>query len=97
MQTVLLVLQGLAGLGVLVCHILVIVRMFQAGDTGMGILCIVLSFCGIGFLVTLIYGWVKAPVWGITKLMTIFTGLFVADILLGGLAFATGAPIPGLR
>jgi hypothetical protein len=56
----------LAGLGSLVCFILVLVQMFQRGQTTLGIVCIVLVFCGIGGLIAFIYGWMKHREWGIT-------------------------------
>lgn len=58
MNTMIQVLQGLAGLGSLVCLIMVIIQMFQHEQTGLGIACIVLTFCGIGALIAFIYGWV---------------------------------------
>ena len=40
---------------------MVVVQMFQHNETGIGVLCIVLFFCGqIGTLIAFIYGWVKS-------------------------------------
>ena len=88
-----LTLGFVAGVGSLVCFILVLVKMFQNGQTGLGIVCIVLTFCcGIGPLIAFIYGWVKAGEWRITNLMTIWTVFFVLSILSGVLN-----PAPFLR
>ena len=68
--------QILSGVGViisLVCFIIVLVKMFQNGKTGLGILCIVLVCCGVGELVAFIYGWIKAADWNIRNVMIAFT------------------------
>jgi hypothetical protein len=85
---VLAILSWLVGIGVVVCHILVIVKMFQAGQTGLGVVCIILFFCcGIGLLITLIYGWMKATDWNIKQLMIVYTILFVVDLAISGAQF----------
>ena len=85
---VLEILGYLVGIGCLVCHILVIVKMFQAGQTGLGVACIILLFCcGIGLFITLIYGWMKAKDWNISTLMTIYTVLFIGNWALAGARF----------
>jgi hypothetical protein len=77
-------LSGIAGLGSLVCFILVLIQMFQRGQTGLGIACIVLLFCcGIGGLIAFIYGWVKHREWGITNLMMIWSGCVIVGIIGG--------------
>jgi hypothetical protein len=82
------ILGYLAGIGALICHILIIVKMFQAGQTGLGIACIILFFCcGIGFLISLIYGWMRAKEWNISPLMTVYTALLVADLAIGGVRY----------
>ena len=74
MQTIGMVLGTVAGLGSLVCFVLVLVQMFQRGHTGLGITCIVLLFCcGIGALIAFIYGWINHREWGITTIMLIWT------------------------
>jgi hypothetical protein len=74
MQTLGTILGAVGGLICLVCHILVIVQMFQHNQTGLGVACIVLTLCcGLGLLFTFIYGWVKATPWRIQNLMIIFT------------------------
>jgi hypothetical protein len=49
MGGVLMALQVLVGLASLVCFILVLIKMFQNGQTTLGVVCIVLVLCvGIG-------------------------------------------------
>ena len=91
----LILIQGLlvlVGIGELVCLILVLIKMFQAGEQTMGIICIVLTLCcGIGGLVTFIYGWINATKWDIKNVMWIWTALFIAGLVLYAIAFASGA------
>ena len=77
-------LQAVVGLGSLVCFILVLIQMFQRGQTGLGIACIVLIFCvGIGALIAFVYGWMKATEWNIKNIMLAWTGCWVVGLLLG--------------
>jgi hypothetical protein len=86
------------GLVALVCNILVIVKMFQKGQTGLGIATAVLSFCGIGYLISLIYGWMNASAWDIKKTMLVYTLAFVlqalaaAGIFVSAIAMAANNP-----
>jgi hypothetical protein len=65
-------LSSVAGLGSLVCYVLVLVKMFQHGQTGFGIACLVLTFCcGIGALIVFIYGWVRVKEWGLQNIMIV--------------------------
>jgi hypothetical protein len=49
-------LSGIAGLGGLVCFILVLVQIFQRGETTLGIVLLVLCCCfGLGVPATYIY------------------------------------------
>lgn len=85
------VLGIIASIGSLVCYILVLIKMFQNGQTGLGIACIVLLFCcGIGGLIAFIYGWMKSSEWGIQNVMLIWTVLFIINIILN---VAVGPPI----
>ena len=78
------VVVGLASLVSLICFILVLIQMFQRGQTGMGIACVALSLCcGLGGLITFVYGWVKARDWNMVNLMTIWTVAFAIDFLAG--------------
>jgi hypothetical protein len=76
------ILSSVAGLGALVCFILVIVKMFQQGATGLAIACIVLAFCcGIGFLIAFIYGWMKSGEWNLRNVMLIWTVCIVLSVI----------------
>lgn len=77
------ILGGIAGIVGLICYILVIVKMFQAGQTGLAIVCLVLLCCGIGYLIAFIYGWIKAGEWGITNIMIIWSVCWVIGIIAG--------------
>jgi hypothetical protein len=93
---IVLLLQGLSslcGLVNLVCFIMVLVQMFKRGETTMGIVCIVTLFCcGIGGLITFVYGWTKAAAWDITKIMIVWSGVILAQLVLFGLVFVMAVP-----
>jgi hypothetical protein len=77
---------GIAGLVGFICFILVLIQMFQRGKTGIAIVCIVLTLCcGLGGLITFIYGWMKAREWNITNIMTIWTIAFAINVVAGAL------------
>ena len=85
--------MGLMGVGgifsliALVCSIMVCVKMFKNDQTALGVISLVLMFCtGIGYLITLIFGWMKSSEWNIKGLMTVYT----AAILLGIALFGAG-------
>ncbi|MBL8825742.1 MAG: hypothetical protein JNM18_02065 [Planctomycetaceae bacterium] len=82
--------QVVIGIGSLVCFVMVLIQMFQRGQTGVGIASIVLSLCGIGPLIALVYGWIKASEWGIQKLMLVWTGLIVIGMVVAGFAVVVG-------
>lgn len=83
MVFVLLGLQLIITLISLACFVMVIIKMFQSGDTGLGVACLLLILaCGLGFLVTYIMGWVKAGQYGITNIMMAWTGCIVVGIIL---------------
>jgi hypothetical protein len=80
------ILSGVGGLISLVCFILVLVKMFQNGKTGLGIACIVLFFCcGIGGLVAYIYGWVGSGDWDLRNVMLAWTVGIILGIVGGAL------------
>ena len=85
METVMMVLAGLAGVVGFVCWIMVLIKIFQNAGVGLGILGI---FCG---LFTFIYGWIKSAEYDCKKVMLIWTVAWVVSIganLLGaGAAF----------
>lgn len=79
----LILLLVLCAIGSLICMIMVWVRAFQAGDTGLGIAMVVLFFVGgLGGLLTFILGWVKASEWDTRNLMKWWTILVVLAIVL---------------
>lgn len=70
MESVALVASIAAGIGSLVCFILVMVHLFQQEETGYAIACIVLLFiCGVGGLLAYIKGWME----GLTPVMIAWT------------------------
>ncbi len=84
-------------IGGLVCFILVLIKMFQSGETAMGIVCIVtFILCGLGMLIAFILGWINVSNWRIQQVMLIWTGCFVCGILLNILLFALGAAAMGM-
>jgi hypothetical protein len=86
-QTLGEILQSAAGLGYLVCFIIVLVKMFQNGRTGLGITCILLSLCcGIGSLVAFVYGWINTGAWNLRTVMLIWTVCVILLFIGGALA-----------
>lgn len=85
---------GLFSLGALVCQIMVLVEMFKRGQTGLGIACAILSFCGIGVLVNYIFGWVKSAEWGLKKVMLVWTACIVLSMItFVGIGIAAAATV----
>jgi hypothetical protein len=76
------ILVGIGGLIMLIRHIIVIVKMFQHGQTALGIITAILTCCGVGFLVSLIYGWIKSTEWNIKNVMLVYS-LGVAAHIVG--------------
>lgn len=78
MEALVNVLGGAAGLGSLVCFIIVVVHFFQSGQTGLGIACIVLLFlCGIGGLVAFVKGWMD----NLGTVMWVWTGCIAVGLV----------------
>jgi hypothetical protein len=87
------ILNALVAVGSLICFILVLVRMFQAGEAGMGPACIMLFLlCGIGYFLTFAYGWIKADRWGIRNVMIAWTAFLIFGAVIGGIAWYLTAP-----
>jgi len=84
-------LSGVATIVSIICFIMVVIAMFKAGDTTLGIVCIVLLFCGFGLggLIAFVMGWVNAAKWNVQKIMPIWTAAFIAGIVLSILTFMT--------
>jgi uncharacterized YccA/Bax inhibitor family protein len=82
MQQLAGLVSSIAGLVGLICFILVLIQMFQRGQTGLAIACIVLFFCALlGMLIAFVYGWMKAREWNIQNIMMIWTGCIVLQII----------------
>lgn len=74
------------------CFIMVVVKMFQHGQTGLGIACIVLVICaGIGALIAFVYGWIKSGEWNIKNIMLAWTAAIIVNILLSIIGYTSGA------
>ena len=83
MEMLLQLLLLICGLGSLVCFIIVLMQFFQNDQSGLGIACIVLFFCGgIGVLIAFVFGWINHGTWGIKNVMLAWTGCIVAAIIL---------------
>ncbi len=94
MALLITILQVIVGLVSLACFILVVVKMFQNGQTALGVVCIVLLFCvGIGALIAFIIGWVNAQRWGITNIMVAWSVCVVIGVALSIVGFVV-APAP---
>ncbi|HBO45202.1 MAG TPA: hypothetical protein DD670_15000 [Planctomycetaceae bacterium] len=91
MGALLTLISALCGIGILVCFILVLVKMFQNNETTMGIVCIVTTFlCGIGVLITFVLGWVNVGKWQIQKVMMVWTVCIVLNIVINIIAIMLG-------
>jgi len=72
-----IIASAVAAIGSLICFILVIVHLFKTEQTGLGIACIVLVFCGIGGLVAFVKGWMD----GLGTVMWVWTACIVVGLL----------------
>lgn len=76
-----LLMAVVGGLGSLVCGIIISVKMFQNDNTALGVITLITLFCsGIGYLIALIFGWMKAGAWRIQNLMIVYSILLVLFI-----------------
>jgi hypothetical protein len=91
-----LIANLLLQLGAFVCFVALVVEMFKQGESGWGIACLVLLFCGCGQLVALIYGWTKVGEWDIGLLMLAATLCVVGGMIQVALWFAKCGPSLGL-
>ena len=71
MLVALQVVNGIAGLVGFVCFVIVVIKMFQNKQVGLGIASIVVCF--FGWLIALIVGWKNKDAWQLSKVMPIFT------------------------
>jgi hypothetical protein len=92
MAFVILGLELIVGLVWLACFIMVIIKMFQNGDTGLAIACIVLFFCVLGGLIAFIMGWVKSSQYGVKNIMFAWTGAWVLLFILQAVSMAVLRP-----
>ena len=76
-----------SGIGSLVCFVMVLIHFFNTEQTGLGIACIVLVFCGIGGLIAYVKGWMD----NLGNIMLIWTGCIVGSII-GNILIMTNAP-----
>jgi len=84
-------LSMVVGIASLVFFIIVLVKIFQAGKTGLGILCLVTIFvCGVGGLITFIVGWMNADEFGIRKVMVNWTLCVILNIIITGIVIVLG-------
>ena len=83
------IVGGIAGLGSLICFIIVLIKQFQEGGILHGI--IGLITCGIW---TFIWGWINSGRLNIRNIMLIWTLLWIVAIILntmsGAFSFAYG-------
>jgi len=81
----------LVGLGMLVCAIIVLIKLFQNEGALKGILGLI---CG---LYTFIWGWMNATKLGIKNIMIIWTLLLIVYLILGatgpGFSYSVGTPV----
>jgi hypothetical protein len=83
MYGLLAALCGILIIANLVCFILVLVKMFQAGQTGLGVVCIILYICtGIGGLIAFIVGWMNATKWQIKNVMIAWTAIWILGFII---------------
>ncbi|MGI9069151.1 MAG: hypothetical protein ACR2HX_22455 [Pyrinomonadaceae bacterium] len=85
------ILGMIAGLGSIICFIIVLIKQFQSGGVVHGIIGIIT--CGIW---TLIWGWMNAGKLNIKNIMMIWTILYIGCIILtvmgGGFSYSIGTP-----
>jgi hypothetical protein len=94
-DTLTIVILGAASLVSLICLIVVWIQMFQRGATALALACILLTFCcGVGTLITFVYGWIKAAEWKITNVMLVWTVAAAINIVAGSI---NPAPIRSVR
>ena len=82
MGGILLILGAILGIVNLICFVLILIRMFQSGDSTLGIICIVTLLCGIGVLLAFVMGWVNVAKYQAQQLMTIWSGALIGSIVL---------------
>ena len=72
-----LAISALGGIGSLVCFIVVVIHFFKSDQSGLGIACILLLFCGIGALIAFVKGWID----GLGTVMYVWTACIVLSVV----------------
>jgi hypothetical protein len=70
------ILGVVVGIGSLICWIMVIVKIFQEGSVGLGILAIICP------LFAFIYGWMKVNEYGIRNIMLVWSACIVLGLII---------------
>ena len=86
------ILGSIAGIGVLVCFIIVTVKMFQNNDTAGGVISIISALlCCIGLIINInfVLGWTKASKWNMKNLMYVYTAFFGIYLLTNAIQIPT--------
>jgi len=74
------------GLVTFVCHLWLVVKMFQNGDIGWGIFGLIgIPICGLGYLSTFILGWINNSRYGVENVVVTYTIAMVMQVVLLGL------------
>ena len=89
MAMALIVVGGIFYLIAFVTGIMIALQMIKHDQQGLGIATIILMFCtGIGLIIALVFGWMKANEWGIKNLVMLYTVSLVLGIVLGSAGYA---------
>lgn len=84
----------LSGFVAFVCYVIVVVKIFQNGKTGVGIAAILTLCCfGIGYIIALVVGWQNADRWSIRQLMLVYSISLGLGILLSTIGQAMGGQL----
>jgi hypothetical protein len=69
--------------------VIALIKMFQSGDSTMGIVCIVLTLCtGLGPLIALILSWVKSAQYGLSRgFLMLWTAMVIGSFVLVGAGY----------
>lgn len=86
MAIVATIIGSITGIVGLVCWILVLIKMFQAGQTALAIVSIVTFCCVIGYLIPFIYGWMKAKEWNLSNVMVIWSICIAINLITGAIS-----------
>jgi preprotein translocase subunit SecG len=81
MDLLLQILSGAGNLVWFVCFVLVVVKMFQNKQVGLGVASIIGLPCVIGVFIALFIGWKNRTAWKLEKVMPIFTLAFCITLV----------------